>query len=464
MSFINTGGLQLKSAPHVLVLTLCILFSILYGVWVLPHTVFIRHTCLIAGALLSLPIIYLNWHLFLQRRAIPIALILLLVVWVSVHLWLIGTNYAMQLAEYTRIWKKIVIGLPFAIGLGLGLLSNSRSAAKTKIYWRIIFLGFLSPTLIYLFKYWVTSNATRWGVELSPFLLMSNDIAHPFGIHKVSYVFFCLPSVALAIGRLQSLIQSGSRYILAYIIYLSVLPITLINFRIEDTRNGFAYALIFVVIGLFGLWLGKSRQFILRKLALTCLLISVIAYLGYLGFKDNSRWNAFIPDAKVAIQVDKYNNWKYCGVPPHGYPINEFGSAVSSSNYDRIAWAVVALRLIRDNPLGYGIMDLSFAYLGRLRWPDASCLHQSHSAWLDFSLGYGIPGAALLLLAAILTWAYSKNTQQPWNCIGRWVLGSMILLLITTEISSEVFINAFIFLIVMANTLSLQFHAEHNQS
>lgn len=117
----------------------------------------------------------------------------------------------------------------------------------------------------------------------------------------------------------------------------------------------------------------------------------------------------------------------------------------------------MALRLIRDNPLGYGVMDLSFAYLGRIQWPEAECLHQSHSAWLDFALGYGIPGVLLLLLAAILAWAYSKDAPQPWADIGRWGLGSMMLLLITTEISSEIFVNALIFLIVLTSTLSLRF-------
>lgn len=461
------AAIHLKPVPHNLVLVLCVLFSILYGVWLLPHTVFIRHACLIIGSLLSLPIIFLNWKIFIQRRAIPILFILFLLLWATIHLWLIGVDFAMQYAEYTKIWKKIALSLPFAMGLGLGLLSNSADAVKTKIYWRILFIGFLSPTLIYLFKYWITLNAGRWGLEISPFLLRSNDINHPFGIHKVGYVFFCLPAVALAVGHLQNLIRSGSKNVLAYLIYLSVLPITLFNFQVEDTRNGFAYTLILVVLGLFGLWLGKSCQFMLRKLALTSLLFVAISYVGYLGFKDDVRWSNFIPDAKVAVQVDQFDHWKYCGAAPHGYPVNELGKTVTQSNYERIAWAVVALRLIRDNPLGYGIMDLSFAYLGKLQWPEAECLHQSHSAWLDFALGYGIPGVLLLLMAALLAWAYSKNTPQPWTTIGRWALGSMMLLLITTEISSEVFINALIFLIVLASTLSLRLFpisSRNNQS
>ena len=81
---------QLKQVPHTLVLVLCVLFSVLYGVWLLPHTVFIRHSCLIIGSLLSLPIIFFNWRIFIQRRAIPILLILLLLVWVTIHLWFIA--------------------------------------------------------------------------------------------------------------------------------------------------------------------------------------------------------------------------------------------------------------------------------------------------------------------------------------------------------------------------------------
>ena len=447
---------QLKPVPHTLVLVLCVLFSILYGVWLLPHTVFIRHACLIIGSLLSLPVIFFNWRIFIQRRAIPIALILLLLVWVTIHLWFIGFDFAMQYAEYTKIWKKIALSLPFAMGLGLGLLGNASDNAKTKIYWRILFIGFLSPTLIYLFKYWLTLNASQWGLELSPFLLRSNDINHPFGIHKVGYVFFCLPAVALAVGRLQRHIRSGSKNFLAYGLYLAVLPITLFNFYIEETRNGFAYALILVFLGLFGLWFGNSRKFIASKPTFTICLFAIIAYLGYLGFKNDPRWNTFIPDAKVAIQVDQYDHWKYCGVPPHDYPLNELGRPVSASNYERIAWAIVALRLIRDNPLGYGVMDLSFSYLGRIRWPEAGCLHQSHSAWLDFALGYGTPGVLLLLMAALMAWVYSKEAPQPWVQIGCWGLGSILLLLTTTEISSEVFINALIFLIILTTTLSLK--------
>jgi hypothetical protein len=69
-----------------------------------------------------------------------------------------------------------------------------------------------------------------------------------------------------------------------------------------------------------------------------------------------------------------------------------------------------------------------------------------------------------LLLAAILAWVYSENTLQPWEDIGRWGLGSMMLLLITTEISSEVFINALIFLVVLASTLSLRSNLNNEYS
>jgi hypothetical protein len=39
--------------------------------------------------------------------------------------------------------------------------------------------------------------------------------------------------------------------------------------------------------------------------------------------------------------------------------------------------------------------------------------------------------------------------------IGRWALGSTMLVLFTAEVSTEIFINAFIFLIVWSSALSL---------
>ena len=48
-----------------------ICFAILNGVWVLPRTMGLRNTCLVAGALMSLYPIYQARSLFLQKKIHP---------------------------------------------------------------------------------------------------------------------------------------------------------------------------------------------------------------------------------------------------------------------------------------------------------------------------------------------------------------------------------------------------------
>jgi hypothetical protein len=58
--------------------------------------------------------------------------------------------------------------------------------------------------------------------------------------------------------------------------------------------------------------------------------------------------------------------------------------------------------------------------------------------------------------AILLTWLNSKASPTPWLLIGRWALPILSAVFLVKEISSEVFLNAFIFLIVFTSTLSLK--------
>lgn len=53
-----------------------------------------------------------------------------------------------------------------------------------------------------------------------------------------------------------------------------------------------------------------------------------------------------------------------------------------------------------ENPQDCGLLSLSFGAPSKERWPNSE-MSWSHSAWLDFTLGYGIPGLMLLLSATL---------------------------------------------------------------
>ncbi len=75
----------------------------------------------------------------------------------------------------------------------------------------------------------------------------------------------------------------------------------------------------------------------------------------------------------------------------------------------------------------------------------------AHSAWLDITLGIGMPGMFFILLSGVLA---LKNVRQlAPNVFGvavLWALLSIFLLMITTEVARKTYIEALIFMILLA--------------
>lgn len=441
---------KISPIPHALVLTLCTLFALLYGVWLLPHTVFVRNSCLVGGALLSLPIIAKHWRLLFQRAAAPIWLITLLLVWVTIHLFFIGQDFNHQYLEYITIWKKIAIGCVFALGLGLAIGQNTNTkTAKTA--WAIIYLGLLLPSLIYFGKYTLGIIPPHYGLTLSPYLILNPDhLGSPFGISRARYVFFCLPAMAVGLGCIANDLKRKTLHWQSTIFYLLSVPLTLALFELEGDRLGAAYGL--ALLGVFALVVVRNmikvRRPILSMLALA-LMVAVSVWLVQKVTYQSPLWHQFWADAKMAVQVDKYDAWQ-----TRVLPINELGIPASDSNYMRISWAIVGTRLLMQNPLGYGLLSLSFGGLGKQIWPNAQ-ISWTHSAWLDFALGYGLPSLIMIWLAIALAWQRAKALNPPLNTLGRWGLLIAAAVMLTKEISTEVVVNSMMFMIVWVTAMGL---------
>jgi hypothetical protein len=451
--------------PHRLVLALCWSFATLYGVWMLPDTVFIRHFCMVAGGILSLFVIYPRRYWLLKKEALPIWLIASLLIWVTLHLYFFGHDFERQLDEYTRIWKKVAVSAVFAIGLGFSLMSQAGNPSKTRRYWQIIYLGLLLPLVVYYIKFLITAYAPHFGYAVPKYLIYTPDaLGNPLGISRAFYVFYCLPAFAIALAAIARSIRKKQLTFANSSVYFAVLPLTLLIFYIEGDRLGTAFGLLLIFFSVVVVFIPLALKNIMSWKAalalLLCLLISGVI-IGK-AVQSNAQWQTLMADAKLAVQVDRYDAWKYNRITHPGYPINEMGIPASDSNYMRIAWAIIGTKLLAQNPLGYGLLSLSFGELSREKWPDAET-SWSHSAWLDFALGYGIPGLLILLLATFLVWRSSSTLPHPWSTLARWALPAACLVMITKEISSEVIVNTFIFLVTwlaacnLANAMQLGF-------
>jgi hypothetical protein len=180
----------------------------------------------------------------------------------------------------------------------------------------------------------------------------------------------------------------------------------------------------------------------LRVIALVLLTTMTIALVS---IEQNPSWQNFFSDFKIAIKVDQHSSW-YDGTGL--LPVNENGESVAGTNYDRISWGVVGLKLISENLLGYGLIDRSFRYLTQKILPESS-LAQSHSGWIDFTLGVGVPGALLVILTFLFGLKACRNIHEPYKSIIWSVVISVMLLFITTEVSQNIYV-AGLFLIMGA--------------
>ena len=256
--------------------------------------------------------------------------------------------------------------------------------------------------------------------------------------------------MAIGLGRIADALKNNRFHFRKNIFYILSIPLTLILLSLEHDRLGSAFAvLLLLVFSIQTVYvLKRHKWFISCMTGLILLAISSVWILKEVTY-ENSAWHSLRIDAKVAIEVDRYDGWQTGAMP-----INDLGAQVNLSNYQRISWAIVGARLLSENPLGYGLLSLSFRALGKQIWPSAQ-LSWTHSGWLDFALGYGFPGVTLLLSAIVFTWRSANTLEAPWRQMVRWGLGMMAGVMCVKELSTEVTVNAMIFMTIWGAAMSL---------
>jgi hypothetical protein len=439
-----------KLLPGWVAPTLTIFFAILWGVWLLPHTVFIRHTAMVLGAILGLYVCALNGQLFLKKEAFSIYVILFLIGWVTLHFFIIGPNYALQFQELTGVWKKVMICIPFALGLGIAIGQSKQK----NLCWNLLYFGLTLPTLIFFGKWVLTTNAIEWNIQ-SPYLLLNPHYSQPFGISRALYPFYCLPSFVIALY----LIING-RLILGKMapLYLASIFLTPLLFFLEGDRTGLLLVTFFSFLNVLVFLSRSFKIFKLKPFLIVCAFtfFSVLTLFAFfIKFKQS---NLVFSNVQIAINIDQSDHWKYQGA--HGLPKNIKGLAIDESTYLRVSWFIAGSRLLSENPLGYGLLTLSFDHLSKNKWP-GSILSMTHSGFLDFALGYGYLGIGLLLAASFGAIWKSYFFSANWNSLF-WGFGVLFLVMLFKELSYEITVNAYIFFILIISGLGLSFLTMNN--
>jgi len=373
-------------------------FAILYSFLYYPQTNFLSDLCLIIGALCGVYVIacQVNIQLLTTKYAVPIWLILGLYIWVTLHLIFFSQDYAQQLREFESIWKRVLIASIFALGFGLNLCNRHRQIKG--VMW-LIYAGIMGPTLIFLLKF---SLGLINNIEIPPYLQLYGTYQESmYSIYKAVYIAFWLPAFAVSLSQVLVMLEKNSTCKWAISIFSVGAFLCLYAFYLLGSKNGIANSII--IFSLFSLIL--FFKIIYRKININLKMIIFIGASFLIVFivlsshlQKYRSWEMLIYDAKVGLQIDKFDHWKFFG--EKGYPENELHTPVTNTNYERVAWAVVGFNMIKENPLGYGLVERSFAALTKKKWPESE-LDQSHSAWIDITLGIGIIGVSFIFLGAV---------------------------------------------------------------
>ena len=434
----------------------CIAFVVLYTVWILPEIVGYRNTALVLGAILGAYSIYQYKELLLKKSALPIWLIIALFAWATIHLFFLSPNFSLQYIEYYRIWKYAAIASVMALGLGLSLVNAG--AHQSKRYWYVIYFGLCTPVMTYLLKYLLSTYGAGLGIHV-PLSLRIYDSPQPFYVPKTDYVAFCLPAFSVALGLLIRLFglkgSWGLRNFLVLTVQIFIIGATLFLFAIQNIKNGMAYAaMLFIIFGIVFFY-KHFRSLSWKKIAGIILAFLILISAIVFNVKKNDSWRTLIADTRIGIQLEKYPHWK--DTIKYGYPQNEYGTTVSITNYERAAWATVGIKLSLDDPIGYGLIEDSFAKMAKERWPDVGkTLSHSHSGWLDVILAIGYPGFLLIFTALLIVLKHARLIIQPWTILAFWPLLANLLLWCTTEVSATVTFATLIFWICLGAGLSLK--------
>ncbi|MDP2809867.1 MAG: O-antigen ligase family protein [Rhodocyclaceae bacterium] len=155
------------------------------------------------------------------------------------------------------------------------------------------------------------------------------------------------------------------------------------------TRNGTVVSVSLLLVAT--LWLIRRQPRFLPVLL-------AVGALGGASFALDSRWNGL--KESLAVGWNSPSLYWMTGDPALRPPTPS-GAPLEESAYARAAWAHQAVRAIAEQPLGLGFGRDGFgrAIAEKYNFPG---MVSSHSGWLDFALGAGLPGLALLLVTASL--------------------------------------------------------------
>ncbi|MBU3547845.1 hypothetical protein [Polynucleobacter sp. P1-05-14] len=451
-----------RSPLDVVALVLISLNTILLAVWAVKDTIALRNIALVLGSILALIVISNDWRQGSLRKqlrfpnSVPLILLALIFIWVLAHFFFLSQDPIQQLQELHSTWLRALLGTIMAFGSGLVI---GKRPGFINWLWFGLFVSILAAYFRYISR----------AIELHS--LFAPDYEGYIFYGKIYAVLVGTILISGLSGTLLDKLrnQGLSKWMWQGLFWLSGLALVLYAYVfIFDARNGIGLAAI-LVLGLFAAgFIGlvrhgeKSRNTKGVKLIASFLVALLLlgGVFAYQQIKHNPGWTYLVEDAKIAAQIDRHPEWQLSN-SSHIYPKTDAGRQVTGNNYERVAWAIVGLRLLWQNPFGEGLLYRSFRILLQKDYPGATPM-ATHSGWIDLSLAFGIPGIILMWSILESTFCLALRNKGPFM-VTVLVLSLMLFLLYSVgELSNSHSLEILFYWFSMLASLQLPNSTEKN--
>lgn len=426
--------------------SLAISSAFLIAIWPLPGTMALRNIVLTIGLVSSFFLMGKNLRYLLKVELYPVWMMLSFFIWLIIHYHAFGMSPQEQLYELKGVWLKTFLATSMGIGLGFGLavIDDVKRSKNIEI---IMLSGFLGTPFIFFVRY-------LYEIYLTGDVLHGNFFMYPY-LSKVPITIFggmLLPIILIRVIRNAKAEEHfGANGIAVVGVFLFLFAAFF-----SSAKNAF---LIFSLVVLLFFWNMPWRHVVGRGVAFSLwrgivgagvLALVSVAFVKHIDTYD--AWKNPLADIKVAIDINGSQRWKVGLAAP--LPQNEYGVPVSITLYERTAWIVAGMNLIYENPMGYGLLSHSFGPLAQAKWPEFKTPNASgktkgatHSGWVDFTLGLGVPGLLLVVIPLLVSTLRSFSYSSYWSdCVG-WCGVVIAVTYFTSEAAADHFIEFLFFLI-----------------
>jgi hypothetical protein len=439
--------------------------AVLLIVWPIPHTIAARNIAIYSGLAAALAWFSLARPKLSIVELWPALCLLAVPAWVLLHWFFISNLQELQWQELSSTWLRTVILVILGAISGLMVARNPRF-----ILYIVLPIAVLPLTSLWL-------NLEK-SVAYDIFILT----VPLYGIYTAKFleVYFVLLQVLIgfALTHLAVINAQAKHVVKLFLIGFFFIFTGATNFIYAQALNGIlmivAGSIVFslvIIIHYFKKFIyifRQKRQLIILFLitAITfCILFLLIVTLLNID-KDIAEKSANLR-SDIALSVSQFEHNKAWASDGSGatYPLDEAGRRVNVSTYERVSWFLRGAQFIADNPLGNGISHLAFGYYMRADFPDSRAL-MTHSAWIDFTLGLGLPALVMMWLAIfgivyrgclglksleMQDSAHDKSTQFPYarliDLLSIWLTVGIFSFWTIGEVSERIFIENFFFLL-----------------